>query len=59
MGNGSAAVYADDEGFMRGARIAEKIYEFNHTSGSNGLVNNTGTASNSKLMIFNKPMTAG
>ena len=50
--------YQEDEGFMRGARIAEKIQEFYHTSGSS-FIPNSNTASSSKLMILNKPMTAG
>lgn len=45
---------------MRGARIAEKIQEFYHTSGSSFIPNSgNNTASSSKLMILNKPMTAG
>ena len=55
---------------MRGARIAEKIQEFYHTTGSSFVPNSAGTngvssyanntASSSKLKIFNKQqMTAG
>ena len=47
-------VFTEDEGFMRGARIAEKIQEFYHTTGSSILPSN---ASSKNQIVFNK--TAG
>lgn len=47
-------VFNEDEGFMRGARIAEKIQEFYHTTGSSILPSN---ASSKNQIVFNK--TAG
>ena len=46
--------YPEEEGFMRGARIAEKIQEFYHTTGSSVLPSNS---SSKNQIIFNK--TAG
>ena len=38
--NPNGAHYTEDDGFMRGARIAEKIQEFYHTTGSSILPSN-------------------
>ena len=47
--------YPEDDGFMRGARIAEKIQEFYHTTGSQVPSN----SSSKNQIVFNKTTTAG
>ena len=46
--------YPEDDGFMRGARIAEKIQEFYHTTGSQIPSN----SSSKNQIVFNKTTTA-
>jgi len=44
--NQGNAKYQDDEGFMRGARIAEKIQEYYHSNQPQGNVQSSMTAQN-------------